>query len=378
MASKAAPSSNWAQLKKSLPVDPSSNRQQRRRTRLGGLSSFKSKVDAPEPPAAPEAGPSRTVTVDGPAPTAEEVVFLPAPDDSSLLHELRQMVAGRNVLNESKKAPGNYVAIDCEMVGLGHLGAESALARVSLVNYHGHVLLDTFVQPRERVTDYRTWISGVREADILRAPAFDTVQKQVAALVEGRVLVGHALENDTKALLLSHPQPLVRDTQKSKALREKAKNKRPGLKKLVEMELGLKIQGGQHSSVTDARATMALYRLHKVEWENSIRHITEAYRAKTGQGEADKGKGKKGGKRKREDEDEGEDGGEEGGQAAEAGDRGKKQYPGGGRKGISSGLGVIVRRNGKRVEGDEPRRRGEDRTASAGKAVGNWWEQLPS
>jgi RNA exonuclease 4 len=43
---------------------------------------------------------------------------------------------------------------------------------------------------------------------------------------------------------------MVRDTQKCKALREKAKNKRPGLKKLVELELGLQIQRGSHSSVS--------------------------------------------------------------------------------------------------------------------------------
>lgn len=90
------------------------------------------------------------------------------------------------------------IAIDCEMVGLGHLGAESALARVSLVNYHGHIVLDTFVAPRERVTDWRTWVSGVREEDILGAPSFEEVQKKVAELIEGKVMVGHAIENDFK------------------------------------------------------------------------------------------------------------------------------------------------------------------------------------
>lgn len=84
------------------------------------------------------------------------------------------------------------------MVGLGHLGSESALARISLVNYHGHVLLDTFVQPRERVTDWRTWVSGVTEADMVGAPEFENVQKQVASLIEGRILVGHAIQNDLK------------------------------------------------------------------------------------------------------------------------------------------------------------------------------------
>lgn len=56
---------------------------------------------------------------------------------------------------------GKFVAIDCEMVGVGEGGIASALARVSLVNYHGAVLLDTYVKPMERVTDYRTFVSGI-------------------------------------------------------------------------------------------------------------------------------------------------------------------------------------------------------------------------
>lgn len=89
------------------------------------------------------------------------------------------------------------------MVGLGQGGDESALARVSIVNYHGHVVLDTFVQPRERVTDFRTWVSGVRESDVMNAPAFENVQKQVAELIKDRILIGHAVENDLKV----SPQP---------------------------------------------------------------------------------------------------------------------------------------------------------------------------
>lgn len=52
------------------------------------------------------------------------------------------------------------------MVGVGPEGSESTLARVSIVNYHGATVLDRFVRPRERVTDYRTWVSGVREEDL--------------------------------------------------------------------------------------------------------------------------------------------------------------------------------------------------------------------
>jgi hypothetical protein len=52
------------------------------------------------------------------------------------------------------------------MVGVGPEGVESTLARVSVVNYHGAIMLDKFVRPREKVTDYRTWVSGVREEDL--------------------------------------------------------------------------------------------------------------------------------------------------------------------------------------------------------------------
>jgi RNA exonuclease 4 len=56
---------------------------------------------------------------------------------------------------------GKYLAIDCEMVGVGPEGYKSALARISIVNYFGHVILDTYVKPQEQITDYRTKHSGI-------------------------------------------------------------------------------------------------------------------------------------------------------------------------------------------------------------------------
>ena len=64
-------------------------------------------------------------------------------------------------------SPTKFVAIDCEMVGVGERGERSALARVSVVNFFGQVLLDSFVKPQERVTDYRTKWSGVRPKDLV-------------------------------------------------------------------------------------------------------------------------------------------------------------------------------------------------------------------
>lgn len=51
------------------------------------------------------------------------------------------------------------LAIDCEMVGTD--GNCSSIARVSLVNYNGYPVYDKFVRPDARITDYRTWVSGI-------------------------------------------------------------------------------------------------------------------------------------------------------------------------------------------------------------------------
>lgn len=151
------------------------------------------------------------------------------------------------------------LAMDCEMVGVGPNGTKSVLARVCIVNSAGNVLLDTFVRPQEKVTDFRcvcvrlsntrmqfppdyiayttisrikaadvtlvcddvmpaccrTWVSGVRPADIVHGRPHDEVVAEVARMVRGRIIVGHALHNDFKVLeLIDHPKELVRDTSK--------------------------------------------------------------------------------------------------------------------------------------------------------------------
>lgn len=91
---------------------------------------------------------------------------------------------------------GKIVALDCEMVGVGPDGVESALARVTLVNFHGAVILDMYVKPQEAVTDYRTAVSGISPKHLKNAHAFKDVQKAVADIIKDRLLVGHALNND--------------------------------------------------------------------------------------------------------------------------------------------------------------------------------------
>ena len=56
--------------------------------------------------------------------------------------------------------------MDCEMVGVGEEGKDNILARVSLVNQYGQCIYDKFVKASETVTDYRTFVSGVRAEDM--------------------------------------------------------------------------------------------------------------------------------------------------------------------------------------------------------------------
>ena len=88
----------------------------------------------------------------------------------------------------------NFIGLDCEMVGVGEDGEESKLARVSIVNHSGEVLLDEFVAVDEPVTEYRTEFSGIREEDLVDAKDFQTIRNKVIGILEGKILVGHGLD----------------------------------------------------------------------------------------------------------------------------------------------------------------------------------------
>ena len=140
-----------------------------------------------------------------------------------------------------------FVALDCEMVGVGEYGQRSMVARVTLIDWYGHILMDEYIQPTETVTDYRTFVSGITEADLYGSsngeeqpeeelvvetetdhptPAASSTSNTknlmtleecrvtVQSLIQDKILIGHALKNDLKALDLTHPWQQTRDTGK--------------------------------------------------------------------------------------------------------------------------------------------------------------------
>jgi len=189
-------------------------------------------------------------------------------------------------LTEDEKA--QYIALDAEMVGIGPGGYESRLARVSLVNWDGEVVYDTMVQVVEKVTDYRTFVSGITEEDLLSEDAvtFDEAQTKVIELIEGKILIGHGLKNDFQVLGISLPWWSVRDTAKYEPFMKPAdpaysptgSSLAPKkLKVLAKDKLGMIIQeeGKPHSPIEDAAAALELYRKHRGKWEKAMKYKME-------------------------------------------------------------------------------------------------------
>jgi len=184
--------------------------------------------------------------------------------------------------DEPMQEKDTYFALDCEMVGVGPEGLDSALARISIINWDNELVLDTYVRVQEKVTDYRTFVSGIRQEHIESnsATTLEEVRDTVSKILRGKILIGHGLENDLKAIGIGHPWCDIRDTttyqpymQQAPITKDEAPVFRPRkLKGLAWAYLGEEIQviGKAHSPIEDAMATMNLYKAVRARWEMSV------------------------------------------------------------------------------------------------------------
>jgi RNA exonuclease 4 len=179
-----------------------------------------------------------------------------------------------------------YFALDCEMVGTGPDGFDSAVARVTLINWEHQVVLDTFVKVPVPVTDYRTHVSGIRPEDIEseKALTFDEARAAVETILRGKILIGHGLENDLCALGLTHPWCDVRDTARyGPYMREvvdeddKVVLKPRKLRDLAWELLQRQIQceGKPHCPMEDAGAALDIYKSARLEWEEQLSRVQQ-------------------------------------------------------------------------------------------------------
>merc|ERR1719174_2280295 len=108
-------------------------------------------------------------------------------------------------------------------------------------------------------------------------------------MIDGKILIGHALKNDLRVLGITHPWYETRDTAKYDPFMKIRFNDNilwpRKLKDLAYENLKRDIQreGEPHSAYEDAAAAMDLYRLVRRKWEkvmdykiNKTRHIENA------------------------------------------------------------------------------------------------------
>lgn len=97
-------------------------------------------------------------------------------------------------------------AMDCEMSYTG-FGLEAT--KVTVVATDGRLVYEKFIRPKARIIDYNTRFSGITKKDlsakngsVLTLPE---VQEDLLKFISaGTILIGHALENDLRALKLIH------------------------------------------------------------------------------------------------------------------------------------------------------------------------------
>jgi len=167
------------------------------------------------------------------------------------------------------------------MVGIGPRGCQSALARVTIVSWDHYILFDTYIKVEEPVTDYRTFVSGIRPLDLKsdKAISLEDAKLVVRSMIRGKILVGHALKCDLAALGLSNflPWYSLRDT--ANYFPFMTRTSYPGdiprprkLRDLANDILGMKIQvdGRSHCSYEDAVASIELYKVARFSWESLI------------------------------------------------------------------------------------------------------------
>ena len=191
----------------------------------------------------------------------------------------------RKPIDYNKKCPQfpprkRFVALDCEMVGVGANSSRSSLARVVIVDWRGQSLFDEYIQQSEYVTDYRTFVSGITEQNLQQATmTLHTCRIMVSKILFGQILVGHGLENDLRALGIDHPWWMIRDTACYEPFMSARNNSflARKLKDLVYERLGKQIQeiGKPHSPHEDARWAMNLYKTVRSDWESCIQFMVQ-------------------------------------------------------------------------------------------------------
>ncbi|CAD5232386.1 unnamed protein product [Bursaphelenchus xylophilus] len=150
--------------------------------------------------------------------------------------------------------------VDCEMCQTTANKAE--LTRITMIDEQGNIVIDSFVKPKNPITDYVTCFSGVTKESLegVTVTVEDVQQALRRVLPPDAILAGHSIENDLMAMRVSHPYCI--DVGLIYSMRMN-RNNRQSLRKLTSYYLREDIQSSEngHCSYEDCWATLELLKL---------------------------------------------------------------------------------------------------------------------
>ncbi|KAL5636456.1 hypothetical protein ACGC1H_000424 [Rhizoctonia solani] len=194
------------------------------------------------------------------------------PEDFDLLHARHPYSESSAFAEDSSQSTLLEVAaLDCEMI---YTTAGMSIARVSVIDGAGKCVYDKLMKldPGVDVLDYNTRFSGVKSLDEAKLDLNGVRREMRKFIGPETILIGHALENDMRALRMIHHR--VVDT----AIlfpHQSGPPYRRALKDLARQHLGILIQNNVdgdnlgHSSLEDAVATLDLVKF----WVRERRRI---------------------------------------------------------------------------------------------------------
>jgi len=153
-----------------------------------------------------------------------------------------------------------FLAIDCEMVVTTVVS--NCLARVSMTN-KDEAVLDELVQPRGKVKNYLTKITGIDKTVLKKAKfTYPEIQNKVLEFLQPQTIwVGHDCIHDLRSLGFEQLLPNMLFLDSCKLFSYKGYDGYyPALTDLCYIVLGLSIHdfGASHDSVIDSRASWYL------------------------------------------------------------------------------------------------------------------------
>ncbi|KAF0987968.1 hypothetical protein HZS_2697, partial [Henneguya salminicola] len=164
----------------------------------------------------------------------------------------KELLGFTETSNWNNRTAARIVALDCEACYTDY-GLE--LTRVSIVNWKGESIYESFVKTFSKILDYNT--SGIYESSYNKN-AYKTlpdVKMEISQIIsKDTLIIGHSLECDLRFLRIRHGN--VYDTA-VRYTRHDCDYKR-SLKTLIEENVGVRLDWSMHDSLFDARASLLL------------------------------------------------------------------------------------------------------------------------